>query len=308
MERRAMKSFRAGIVIVKVLVAAVLIVVLGIVGVYVARNVIVKMAIERGGTYAFGVPTTVGSLRLDILGTSFSMERLNIENPEGFGRESFFALSDAHLAVDEGSLFGQTIKVPFVTFEGLLLSLELLGSRGNYDVILGNLQRMQRTGSERTAQKSSGSKARLVIGELLLRDITVNARFAPVEGVDASSTLTIESIQLTNVGGTGEGATIEEVLGAVIQAILSTTVRMGGTILPSELLLTLGTSLSSLEDLSARGIDLAMTAGEQAKQEIEETVEGLKEELPEEAIEDMEALGADLMKQMEEISTEDSGQ
>lgn len=298
----------AGKAITKVILTFAIIVVLALVGLYVGRNIIVKTAIERGGTHAFGVPTTVGSLRLDILGTSFSMQRLKIDNPEGFGQESFFALSDAHLAVDKGSLFGQTISVPTMTFEGLSLSLELLGSNGNYDVILGNLQRLQRTGSERPAQKSSGSKARLVIGELLLRDITVNARFAPVEGVDASSTLTIEGIQLAKVGGTGDGATIEEVLGAAIQAILSTTVRMGGTVLPSELLLNLGTSLRSLEDLSARGIDLAMTAGEQVRQGIEETVEELKEELPEEAIEGVEVLGEDLMKQMEAISPEDSGQ
>ena len=71
-----MKRFLVGLVLVALLVVA---------GASLYVNQILGTAIERGATYALGVDTRVGFVRLRLLDGEFRLSRLRVDNPSGFG-------------------------------------------------------------------------------------------------------------------------------------------------------------------------------------------------------------------------------
>lgn len=302
--------------IVKLLIAlfagVVLLVIAGVVIVVMSINGLVKTGIEKGGTYALGVPTTLDSASVGLLSGKFSMKGLEVSNPTGFTDPNFFTLGEGAVQLDPQSFSQEVIQLPLLRFDGITANLEKKGGQSNYKVILDNLKKLSGSGGDSKPKEPSADEKKLVIQDLTIRDVTVKIDLldAPGPGAALSKlaaiTIPIDEIKLTNVGQTGDGVagsgvTFGELTGIIVQAVMAAAIEKGGTAIPAELLGDLRGSLTGLADLSGMGLEVlgdapaqvqkltedlgkaaegAGKALEDGTKKIEEATEGLKNLIP----------------------------
>lgn len=220
---------------------------------------IAKRAIESGGTYALGVPTTLNSASVGILGGTFSMSGLNVANPPGYGTAPFLSLGDGSVAVSLSSLREPTVRLPHLSLDNLSVSLEKKGGKANYAVILDNLSKLS---SGSSAPKSGGDEKKFVINELSLKNIKVGVDLVGGPGAIGNLTkvtIPIQEVKLENVGQTGSGVggsgvTLSQLSSIIVQAVLAAAAEKGNGILPTEILGELQGGLANLGQLDKLGM------------------------------------------------------
>ncbi|MHC4108001.1 MAG: hypothetical protein ACYSTY_07940 [Planctomycetota bacterium] len=243
----------AGVLLV-LLIAAVVTVVLYL-------DAIAKGAIEAGATYALGVQTTLQDADVRLLLGRLSIAGLDVENPEGFERDHFLRLDQGRVAVQLGSLRQETVDLPHLRLNGVDLNLERRNDKANYNVILGNLKKVESAREEpadKPAEKKPGKK--FVIEEVTVTDIHVGVDLLPFGGELTRLDVPIDEIRLQNVGS-GGGVPMDQLTGIVIKAIFAALMSEAGS-LPADLVKDLGNALAGLEQLGDLGISLATGSGD----------------------------------------------
>lgn len=239
-----------GLVILLVAVVAV---------VFVSIDAIARAAIERGSTYALGVPTTLGSANIGILSGEFTMKDLDVANPDGFDGDYFFQLDEGFVAVSLGSLRQDTVEIPTLALTGVRMNLQKKGGRANYTVITENLKRLESgetAGEERNRAEEDGERGKnFMIHEIVIRDVHVTVDVLPIGGELTRIEIPIEEVRLTEIGS--ETLTTAEVTSRVIKMILAAVVKNGAK-LPADLVDDLGGALRGLADLG--NIDISQIA------------------------------------------------
>ncbi len=283
-------------------------VVIVLIVVVVSINGIARTAIEKGGTYALGVPTHLDGANVGIVSGTFGMSGLRVENPEGYSSESFLTLGNGGVAVSLGTLRRDVVELPSLRLERITASLERKGGTSNYQTILDHVKGVTGGGGETkpTTKPSEGGK-KFVVRELVIEDVRVRLDVfgAPDGGLKKLTTvdIPIDEIRLKNVGQTGTGVggtgvTMGELASIVVRAVLGAAVEKGGGLIPGDILGELRGSLASLGDLSGLGIEVVANAKgvvedvaggvvkegekvvEEGKKKIEELGEGLKGLVP----------------------------
>jgi hypothetical protein len=272
----------------KYLVLLLILVVVG--GIFAAAYFIDSLArkgIEAGATYALGVPTTLKSANVGIMGGTFAMSELNVGNPQGFTSPHFLALGSGGVAVSLGTLRKETVELPSLTLEHIDVNLEKRAAAGgsNYKVILDNLDKLKGSGSK---PSSSGEK-RFVIRELSIKDVKVHINL--IEGPAALEAVTkanveLDEIKLKDVGKTGSGVggtgvTMSELASIIVQAVLSAAAEKGGHLIPGDILGDLKGKLASLDGVKDMGLKVLgdakgsiQEAGKKALDDVKKKAEG----------------------------------
>jgi hypothetical protein len=235
----------------------VLVLVLIVVGLAVYLDEVIGDAIERGGSYALGVPTRVGRAVLRPLSGSLSLSELSIANPPGFDAEHFIRLGEGFLLLDRESLGGPTLEVHSLRLADVELALEKSGKGTNYDVILANMASPEDSAEgaqgEEVPEESGGGPA-LIIRELVIEDVLAHY---DVAGGLGSVDVTIPEIRLTEIGGKDDPVTTAELTNIVVRALLASVARYGVN-LPADLVKGLGSGLASL---GSAGFEFTGTVG-----------------------------------------------
>jgi uncharacterized protein involved in outer membrane biogenesis len=282
----------------KRLAIAALVLVVLIVGVFIVAivsiNSIAKAGIEKGGTYALGVPTTVGSVSIGLTSGQASLSDLNVANPAGFKADHFLKLGKGEVAVTLGSLLKNVVEIPTLTLENTDVRLERTGDGGNYQTILDNLKKA--TGGDKPSGPTppSGDEKKFVINHLVIRNTHVEANMLGAGGkvgevlnTATNIPVTIELIELRNVGKTGSGVggtgvTMGELTKIIVQAVLSAAMEKGGGLFPADMVGDIQGRLADLGSLKDFGMQIGGKAGEAAKEaakKAEQTVKGATEDL-----------------------------
>ena len=242
---------------IKIIVVLILLIVISVVGLFMFAfakiDSIAKEAVERGGTYAMQVETTVEKVDVDLTGGSATMSGLNIANPDGFDTDHFFALANTSASVDIQSINSPKIIMPEITLTGIDVILDKGGNPSNYNKILENLQRFESDEDTGTAPSEGGKS--IVIQSLKLQDI--NIRVANMPGVSLAVgdvAINIPEIELQNIGEK-ESMSAGDIINLVVKTVLAAAVEAGGGILPGDVLGELGNGLSGLTSLGDLGID-----------------------------------------------------
>ncbi len=247
----------------------VLLVVVGLIVVMVSINGIARAGIEKGGTYALGVPTTLRDANVGVLSGTFAMSGLQVANPEGFSSPNFLTLGDGAVAVSFASLRSDTVEIPTLRLETITASLERKDGASNYQTILNNLKSLSGSGESKPASKPAGDGKKFVIGELLIRDVKVHLDvFGGPGGALQKLTavdIPIDEIKLSNVGKTGSGVagsgvTMGELTSIIVRAVLAAAVQKGGGLIPGDILGELQGSLASLGNLEGLGMNVVANA------------------------------------------------
>jgi hypothetical protein len=274
----------------KLLLLVVLLVVLVIgaaIAVLVYADRAVKVAVERGGTYAMGVNTTLGNASVGVLSGRLSLKDLSIANPAGYKSDKFFGMGSTNVAVSLPTLRQQIIEVPTLALEDISINLEKSGGKANYQVILDNLKRFE-SGEAKPEEKPTGDEKRFVIKDLTIKNVKVHVNLLPEAGALTTLNIPIESVELKDVGTAGKGVPLSELSNIIIKALLATVADKAGSILPGEILGDLQGGLAQLANLDQLGIKLQSKVGEEAqklidgaKGQIDKAAEDLKKKADE---------------------------
>ena len=246
------------VVVSLVLVVVIAAVVLAFVFAGQGLSYLAKVIIERGGSYALGVPTTVDVVTVDTTQGSLDLDTLSVANPEGFSASSFLALSDAGFTVEPDTLFRETIEIPALALDGIDLSLERSASGANYDVILANVKRFESADPSAQPADPAASTRTFIINELAIRNVTVNARLLGTgnEAIDDAGEVSLEipEIVLNDIGSAADPITMGELASLVVKTIITASLEVGGTQLPDLIAGDLRGRLSDLLPLSEMGV------------------------------------------------------
>ena len=165
-------------------------------------DTVVGTAIEEGGTYALGVDTRVGFVRLSLLGGSLRISSLGVDNPPGFDSDKFVSVGSARLDVDIGTLREPTVVVPLVAIDDVFVALEGKGSTSNVSTILRNLKKFESGESQEPEPESEeGGGTQMVISKLRITDVKVLVDVIVGGREVGKLDVVIPEIALDNVGG-----------------------------------------------------------------------------------------------------------
>lgn len=236
--------------------------VLVIVGLIVAAvfiDSIARKGVEAGSSYALGVPTTLDKASVGILSGQFSMNGLRVDNPKGYNGK-FMDLGKGAVAVSLGSLASDTVVVPKFELADLRVDLERNSGGSNYDVILGNLKKLDK--GEKPKDQSAPQK-KFKIGEISITNVNVHLDLGGPSGLTKVD-VPIHEIKLTNVGSDGSGVDIAKLTSIVLEAVLKAAVEKGGALIPADISGELRAHLSQLTGLDKLGVEAVGKLGEQA--------------------------------------------
>lgn len=286
---------------IKIIVALVVLIVLAVVGLLVLGvaqiDRIAKEAIERGGTYAMQVDTTVQAVDINIRGGTANMSGLNIANPSGFDTPHFLQMGESNASLDLGTINSDTLVMPSITLSGIDVILDKGGDPSNYNTILNSLKRFESKdtgGGGGDAPPAEGGK-KLIINSLKLQDI--NIRVANMPGVSLAVgdvAVKIPEIELRDVGKE-ESMTTAEVINLVVKTVLAAAVEAGGGIIPGDVLGELSNGLAGLESLGDLGIEAISDLN------LDEALGGVQEQI-DKATEDVQKQVDDATKKIDDAA------
>lgn len=243
---------------------------------------IAKAGVERGSTYAMGVPTTLDSADVKIMAGEFDMGGLTVSNPEGYSTPHFLAMRDGGVSVQLQSLMGEVVELPTLTLDGISVNLQRADGKTNYNTILENLKRFE---SDDPPADAPEPGKQFVIDRILITDVTVNIDLAPIEGGLSELTrmeVKVPRIELTDLGkGDTDPMEIAEVVATVVKAILLAVAENAGE-LPGDLGSQLQQGLSQLESLESLGVEIEAAAGkiiEDVGGEIDDAIDGIGDDI-----------------------------
>jgi len=239
-----------------VLGVIVVLLIVGVVILLVSIDAVAKTGIEKGATYALGVPTTLKSADIRVFSGKFALNGLDVANPEGFDKDHFLALGNGKVDVSYATLRKPTIELPLFQLDDVSLNLEKSSKGSNYGIILDNLKKFD--SGEKPKENAPKSEKKLVIKKININDIEVHVEFLPIGGMLTERDIRIDHIELTDVGKDG-GVKTSELIGIIMQAILAS----GGDLIPADMLGDLNAGLEGLTDLGEMGIGVATEGVEQ---------------------------------------------
>ncbi len=255
----------------KKLLVLVLVLVLLVVGAAVAllfyADQAVKIAVEKGGTYAMGVNTTLGGADVGVVSGSLALSDLRIANPAGYKSDRFFGLGSGSVSVSLASLRQPIINIPTLDLSDISLNLERSADKANYQVIMDNLKRFESGGSKE--EKPAGDEKRFVIQHVTIRNVKVHVDMLPQGGALTTVNIPIDLVELRDVGTAGKGVPMAELANIIVKALLAVVAEKGPGLIPGEILGDLTSGLSQLQNLDQLGIKLQSTIGAEAQKLID---------------------------------------
>ncbi len=230
-----------------------------------------KTAVERVGSHALGVRTTLEELDLSLFGGDATLAGLTLGNPEGFATPHFLELGKGSIAVSLKSLLSDRVDVPSLVLEGIDLRLDRSDRGANYEIILARLKRLE---GEKKPEKDSKS---FVIREVILRDVRVDATLSLAGVRTPTVPLRIEEIRFTNVGEAG--IPLSRVFGLVLKGLLGGVLEAGAGLLPAEILGGLEGGLGALVGVGEVGLKVVGEGGKTIVEEGKKVVKDLTKPL-----------------------------
>lgn len=243
-----------------VAVVLVLIVVLGVVGGLYYINDLVKIGVEKGGTYALGTKTTLGSADVGVFSGKAAINSLTVANPEGFKAPQFMSLGDAAVELSLASLREDVVTIPKVQISTVRVTLERKDGKTNYKVILDNLAKLKAP-SDKPAPASTEPGKKFIIKDLDIKDVKVTVDMLDTPLPVGSLVVPIDEIKLTDLGSASNGLPMSDIVGIVVRTVLATASANGGGIIPADMLSDLQSQLGALGNLDELGIKVTSQVG-----------------------------------------------
>jgi hypothetical protein len=235
-----------------------------------------RQGIERGATYALGVPTTVDSASISPIGGRLELAGVTVKNPPGYTTPHALTLGGGFATVTLSSLLKDTVQVPKFHLLGVDINLERHAGKANYQVIMDNLEKVI---GPAPAQPPPDQK-KFIIDELVIADISVHVQVLPDAASAVAGTLgaptkidvIVPNILLSGVGRTGAGlggtgVTSSQLAAIVYEAVMAAVAEdPGAQGIPPEILGDLRGGLKDLKGLASVGMQIGGQAVDPARE------------------------------------------
>ena len=193
------------------LLAVVALVVIAAALVFVFLNSIVRAGVEKGGSYALGVPTTLDRAKISLFKGDAALHGLSVANPDGFSDRGFFKADRIQVGVGIRELFDNEMHVREVLLDKPEINIESEGIRSNIGVFLGRLKQSEGERKKKEQEeKKPGRRMRIDLIRITEPRITVSANGRNYE-------VKMRELKMTNLhDSNGNGLPPEQILGQVI--------------------------------------------------------------------------------------------
>jgi len=248
---------------------AILVVVVVAVGWYYI-DALAKAGVERGATYALGVPTTVNGVKVGLLGGTVRIDGLNVANPEGFTTPHLMRAGRFDLAVRAGSLFSDTIEVNRFELTDLDLHIEQKLGSSNISTVLDNIKaKAGKPAPEGEKAEAAGKKVKA--DRIVVRNVSAHIQLLPVGGQASTLDVEVPEIILENVtSDEADGVAVAELTRRLIPAILTAVIGKARDVAPGANLDWLAADVgATVNALGGRARDLVEQAGQGAGKVLE---------------------------------------
>ena len=168
-------------ILLKLFVALVVLIIVGLVVLYFSRNSLVRYGVVRGGEYATKQTTSLDLADLALFDGKLNLSKLDIANLKGYQQPDFLTMKSCDVAVEPKSLLTDTVVVDAIKIDGLELTLEQDGSKNNLNDLM-DILKQQTPASGANTNTSPGKQ--LKINALDLTGIKVHIRAKPLPDMD----------------------------------------------------------------------------------------------------------------------------
>ena len=237
----------------KLLVTLVLLLGIGLGGLFYYLDSIVSSGIEVVGSQVLGTEVTVESVSLSPFNGTGSISGLEIQNPEGYSADYIFQLEQVQVNLNTSSLFSDVIEVESVVISQPQITYETRITTDNVRALLENLN-AGGDASESADTSGEGGKE-LIVREFKMLDPQLNLVAAVV-----TAPVPLPDIELNDIGTEDNTATVAQALEIVLSALSRSIVNA---------------SLPGLDDLT-QGVENRLQEG---VEQVEEAVDGAVEEI-----------------------------
>ena len=245
----------------RVILGIVILIVLAVVLVFVFINPIAKSAVEGGASEALGVQTSLGSIKISPLSGRVLMNELIISNPDGFISTSLVDAGKFDIQVAPASLFSDTLEIRKFEIDGLEMHIEQKMPFSNVAKILENIKKSGGdkgdSGDKEEKPKSGGKKVKADL--IVIKNVVAYFHLLPGMGESGVVEVKVPQLELKNVSSQDKGGVAGQLVSQLFPAILSSVIKQGQGLVPTEF----------LNDLDSQVGDLAKSLGEGATKLIE---------------------------------------
>ena len=191
----------------------------------------IKNYMVENGSNMTKTEVEVDSVKTDFQKGEISINRLGIENPNGFSNSEAFEVEKVLISIKKESLNQDIIEIPLVLINNPEIIYEYNGKKTNFNVLKENIQNYQNNGSNISQEKKS-SKATdnkqvkdinnktpktFFIKELKIVDLEIKARVSSLKKDFLNKKIPL--IVIKNIGSETKGASPEFILESVILKI-----------------------------------------------------------------------------------------
>jgi hypothetical protein len=246
----------------KIVGGLVVLLVLVVLGAWLMIDSLAKQGIQQGGTYALGVPTTVESVNLSLLGGSLKMDTLNIANPAGYKTDHLVRTGQFQLEVQPGSVLTDTVVVPKIELNGLDMNIESKALKTNISAVLDHVKSLgSGTAGEKptaSAKESEGGGKKVRVDRVVIRDVVAHIG-SPVPGAPPL-TVKVPAIELNNVSS-DKPIDIATLIARLMPAIVAGVLEQGKDIIPGDMLAGLQSDVAgTVASLGGQATQMAQQA------------------------------------------------
>lgn len=195
---------------------------------------LIKTGVEKGGKWALDTETKLDSAHVNPLAGSLSLNGLSIANPPGFKQDPTFAVGSIAVAVDTGSLSGDTIKIDTIDILEPEIGLEITTGGTNFGKLL-EIVKSKTGGEAKPDQPADDGKPGK---KMLIKKIRITkAKLTVAQSVlmSTSQSVVLKDIELNDVGSESKPADFGAMLQQIFTAILNAAAENPELKLPADL-------------------------------------------------------------------------
>ena len=192
----------------------------------------IKNYMVENGSKMTKTEVEVDSVKTDFQKGEISINRLGIENPNGFSNSEAFEVEKVMISINKESLTQDIIEIPLVLINNPEIIYEYNGKKTNFNVLKENIQSYQNNGSNISQEKKSTKTTEnkeikdtndkktpktFFIKELKIVDLEIKARVSSLKKDFLNKKIPL--IVIKNIGSETKGASPEFILESVILKI-----------------------------------------------------------------------------------------
>ncbi len=198
-----------------------------IIAVFLLNNInpIVKKGVETGGSKVLSVPVTLNNSDISIFSGSGALAGLTIGNPSGFKTEYAFQLKQVQVDLDVKSVTSDTIHIKNVLIDAPSIIFEGGFGKSNLSQLLANAKAFSGGGTKDTETKSEekgdSQQKKILIDHVTIANGSISVSMNMLQGQQLTVPLpTLELSDIGKKGDTNAAEALEEILTAIIQAVI----------------------------------------------------------------------------------------